>query len=128
MKFSAALVAPIIVLIALLSLVVIAGVHRTRPLPLPECQFYKIVGVPCVACRGTRSLGALASGRPIAAFLLNPAAIIGLALGVGWGVMAVIRRGRPLGWRCSPLTVGWLVGAMLVLNWIYLVVSDYRYQ
>ena len=89
------------------------------------CSMKIVFGIPCLACRGTRSAFALAHGEVAQAFTLNPLACIAVLATAGW-LAKVTLTGRTL----SPTTarpwslLGWLLlGAALLANWAYVIVA-----
>jgi len=60
--------------------------------PFPPCSFLAVTGYYCIGCGLTRALHALAHGDVVAAFSMNPLAMLMLAVAplvIGWA----------LGWR-----------------------------
>jgi hypothetical protein len=49
-------------------------------LPLPQCTWHQVTGLPCPGCGGTRCVRALVEGSLWKAFMMNPLAFIGLGL------------------------------------------------
>jgi hypothetical protein len=48
-------------------------------LPVPQCTFRTLTGVPCVTCGATRAAMALMEGNIVGAFWLNPLVFVGMA-------------------------------------------------
>jgi hypothetical protein len=91
------------------------------------CPLRELTGIPCPTCFGTRALVAAAGGQWLAAIRYNPlvaSAGFGLMVYVPWAVAATVA-----GWprpsfapdairRAAPLA-----GALVFLNWVYLLVA-----
>lgn len=92
---------------------------------LPPCPVQVAFGLPCLTCGATRAGLALARFDLIGAVGVNPLASLAwvglVAGGLIAGVLALV--GRPLSepdWKLS-LPSRWLLVAVLVANWVYLV-------
>ena len=106
-------------------MVLLTPVAERLATALPPCPVHQILGLPCLTCGATRAGLALARFDPVGAVLINPLATlawIGLVVGgLVAGLLALV--GRPLrepDWRLS-LSARWLLVAVLVANWAYLV-------
>lgn len=111
------------------SLVLVAAVVATR-LPesmIPACRLMAHTGIPCPTCGTYRALRAIASGRFLDAWCMQPAMVAALGVTVAYvayawvvvlfhlprvRIMGVSRRGR--------LVVLALVLGSFALNWAYL--------
>jgi len=103
------------------------------------CALRAVTGWPCLACGGTRSVQALASGNVVDAFKFNPLVFLAVCASAVWLVVSSWRA-----WHALPLPVpvgaaavqsdaalrsrklrwGWWLlwlAALAVANWIYLV-------
>jgi hypothetical protein len=100
-------------------------VLRLDQIPISMCTFRSITGLPCMSCGSTRALGRLARFDVAGAFILQPMITVAAAGILAWGIIDsfvyIARRGalaltdtRGVG----RLTL--LIGALFVLNWIYL--------
>jgi len=93
-------------------------------LPLPKCGFREATGLPCPACGSTRALVALMDGDVPGAWRLNPLAtvlMVGCAMA---GVAHLTGRGARLQipWsRSSRRVAGWLLTALVLANWLYVI-------
>ncbi len=89
------------------------------------CLMKNAIGVPCLACRGTRAAMAIADGNVPGAFRYNPLAsvfvlsLVGLVLMVGVGGKWPDARWDPA-WTKLGIVI--LVLALLG-NWIYVIVA-----
>jgi hypothetical protein len=96
-------------------------------LPVPQCTFRTISGLPCVTCGATRGAMALARGDISTAFWLNPlvfAGIAAIALFDAYALVVLLARAPRLrvafaSPRARPVLVA-ISCAALLLNWIYL--------
>lgn len=93
---------------------------------LPQCPFHALTGVPCPTCGTGRACIALAEGRFLDAILMNPLAVVGGALFLGYiggGLLAYWRTGifpepRFSGRRLFYLRV--VMITLILTNWFYL--------
>jgi len=117
-------------LLALVILLAAALLHMDRLLARAgyQCGFYRLTGVPCVTCRGTRAFMAAGHMRFGQAFRLNPlaaAVFVAMAAYAAYALAAVVLRARRL--RVTGVTRRQLVGALIVVamllaaNWVYLI-------
>lgn len=96
-------------------------------LTTPACGFRRLTDLPCLACGGTRSARALASGDVLAALAFNPLFVLGLALALLWSLWALGARlrGDPLRIRLVTDQAGsrllrWGLAIGLVFHWMWL--------
>jgi hypothetical protein len=94
---------------------------------LPGCVFRSLTGIPCPGCGSTRAATAMLQGDLAASFASNPlAALAGLVFVVGAPLAAlwVLTRG-PMVEFSNPLPawIRWLMAAVLLVNWVYLVAT-----
>jgi len=84
------------------------------------CAWKSGTGWPCASCGGTRSLALLIGGEWMSALKLNPG-VVGLVAGMGVAVIyaagVLVLRLEP--WRPRVPAWRWVVGAALVVNWVY---------
>lgn len=121
------LVAPFATLAAVVALLVVARHYDRIPAKPPACGLRTFTGIPCAGCGGTRAMRALAAGRPFEALRFNPAAVLGVGVAGAWALLGWTR--YRLGAVPPPpdeqnrRVVRNLVvaGAVLAVNWIYLV-------
>ncbi len=143
------LVPPVVIFLAVAGLLIAARYYEHVPTflkPRP-CAFLEKTGYPCASCGGTRAFQALANGKILTALRFNPLAVLGAFASAGWlvGVLVKLRTGlreaadaRPegsdpdrlqkanaLNSRAAWRWVG-LVAALLLLNWLYLILFPYR--
>ena len=78
------IIAPLVVFVMMIALLVAARFFDHLPVKPPACTFKKVTGIPCVACRGTRSFRALAKGEIVEAVKFNPLAIVSCVIGFVW--------------------------------------------
>lgn len=94
---------------------------------LPTCPFHALTGLPCPTCGTTRGVLALVDGRPLDAIAMNPLVFIGgvcLVSYIAVGMAVYARTGRFPEPTFSPRGLVFarvLAGAVLALNWIYLI-------
>ena len=121
------LIAPLITLAAVIGLVALSPVYDRLPVQLPACNMKSLLGVPCPACGGTRSVRALVEGDVATALLMNPAVVIGGFVVVSWFILSWFRFRR----GAAPLSVeeqnrvlkrnGLIALSLLAANWVYLI-------
>ena len=91
----------------------------------PVCPFHALTGVPCPGCGSTRAVLALFRGDVAAAFGFNPLAATALAAGIVGGLLAPlwVLGGGPLPALAPvlPARTRVALGALLIVNWAYLV-------
>jgi hypothetical protein len=110
-------------LLAMLALWLLRWAVETG-LPMPKCGFREATGLPCPACGSTRVLAALVGGNMVGAWRLNP---LGTVLMVGCALAGVVRltghtaRLRLLSSPERRRTAGWLLAALVLVNWLYLI-------
>jgi hypothetical protein len=122
------IIAPLVVFLVTVTLLITARFYDHLPMKLPECSFKKLTGLPCVACRGTRSLRSLASGEVTKAVKFNPLAVLGCGFAVAWLGEYLIRKGNPPNRTFSTRSVAVVTLVLLILNWIYLILTDQRFS
>ena len=90
------------------------------------CPLHAMTGVPCPTCGSTRALVALGQFHPWEAFLWNPLVTLGAFLFLIGGLLAPLWVGRggrlPRHAGTAPVWFRLGVPALLVVNWVYLVV------
>ena len=87
------------------------------------CLFRRVTDTPCPTCGGTRATLAMLTGRPLAAFTLNPLVAAALLLGAAWIVASLARR-RPVAKDLLHDRRAWALGAIaLAANWTYLLAA-----
>lgn len=92
------------------------------------CSLREVTGLPCLACGGTRSVQALASGEVMEALRFNPLVFVGVCVAAVWLARALWRA-----WKWTPEDSGnggysfasvrwWLIGlgVAAIANWLYL--------
>lgn len=92
---------------------------------LPGCPVKAVFDLPCPSCGSTRAALALAELDVLAAIAISPLAAAAWMMvvvgGVVAGVMALLDRSpREPEWRLT-LTARWLLGLVILANWVYLV-------
>jgi len=117
-------------LLALVILLAAVLLHADRLLARAgyRCAFYRLTGVPCVTCRGTRAFVAAGHMRFGQAFRLNPLAatlFVTMAAYAAYALAAVVLRTRCVrvtGATRRQLAVALIMAAMLLAaNWVYLI-------
>jgi hypothetical protein len=96
-------------------------------LPVPQCTFRTISGLPCVTCGATRGAMALVQGDVSTAFWLNPLVFVGIAAVALFDIYALIvllagaqRLRVVLPARRARSVLVAISCSALLLNWIYL--------
>jgi len=96
-------------------------------LPVPQCTFRTLTGVPCVTCGATRAAMALMEGNIVGAFWLNPLVFVGMAAVALFNLyaLAVLLMRAPRLRVVAPArrvrrTLVAISCSVLLLNWIYL--------
>jgi hypothetical protein len=96
-------------------------------LPLPQCNFRALFGIPCLTCGSTRAAGALFHAEILHAWLVSPLATVAFCGMAAFDIyaVAVLTSGAPrlritFAGRKARLTSAALVAAAALLNWIYL--------
>jgi len=92
---------------------------------LPACPIKAIVGLPCLSCGTTRAGLALSKLDLASAISINPVATLAWLVLIGGGLVVGFLSiwGAPLeepNWDL-PLSTRWLLVAVLLTNWMYLV-------
>jgi Protein of unknown function (DUF2752) len=119
------IIAPLVVFMVMVALLVTARFYEHLPMKLPPCSFKRATGIPCLACRGTRALRALASGKVWQAVKYNPLAVMGCLISLLWLGGYVLRRGRAPRWQVPVKWVMWITIVLLMGNWIFLILTDH---
>ncbi|MBF0488068.1 MAG: DUF2752 domain-containing protein [Nitrospirae bacterium] len=84
----------------------------------PKCLFYKLTGLYCPGCGGTRALHQLLHGNYTAAFRLNPLIVLALPF-LAIGIILEIRVfSRPAWLSYQHTRYAWIVAVAIVLFWI----------
>ena len=106
---------------------VVGAIWLALHLPVPQCTFRALTGLPCVTCGATRGVSALLQGDLLAAWHSNPLVLLGIAAaGVFdfYALAVLLARGRRLriAFTARPIRrVLLALGcAIVLLNWIYL--------
>jgi len=96
-------------------------------LPLPQCAFRSLTGLPCVTCGATRSLIQFFHGHFLASFLFNPLAFLALCSLLSFDLYALavltvraprLRFGNFS--RAEKRLARAAAAVLLIGNWIYL--------
>ncbi|MEM1167000.1 MAG: DUF2752 domain-containing protein [Planctomycetota bacterium] len=101
-----------------------AGHGTHEQLGLPACGFAMAFDRPCVSCGMTTAFSTLVEGRPVAAFLIQPAGTVLalLAATVFWPLVHVAAFGSrlldDLALLARPKVV-WLGVGVLAISWLY---------
>jgi hypothetical protein len=120
-------------LASMITAAAIIGVILARRVPLVEhlilgrpsfCMMKVVFGIPCLACRGTRAVFALAHGDPGRAILFNPLGTLLVSGGLALAVCAAVTgripflRDLPPPWR---ILLWCLLGVAALGNWAYVI-------
>lgn len=109
----------------------LAALWFAARLPMPQCAFHALTGLPCPTCGATRAALQLLHGHFVASFLYNPLAFLAFCSVVIFDLYAIVvltaraRRCRfqlfsPREKRCwRALALGLIAG-----NWLYLLTSQ----
>jgi hypothetical protein len=96
-------------------------------LPLPQCNFRALLGIPCLTCGSTRAAAAFFHGEFSRAWFVSPLATIGFCAIAAFDAyaIAVLFSGAPrlritFGGRNERRIFAGLLAAAALLNWIYL--------
>ena len=96
-------------------------------LPLPQCNFHALFGIPCLTCGSTRAARAFLHGQIWNAWLVSPLAIVTFCGMAAFDVYAIAvlssgaRRLRmTFAGRRARLTSAVLLAVAALLNWFYL--------
>jgi hypothetical protein len=98
-------------------------------IPIPQCQWKKLTGIPCPACGSTRCLAAIASLQLATALQFNPLAFLVFCAVPVWFFLWIIDRfwRKSLLFRLRQQAERWpfwiILAAAGCLNWIYLIFS-----
>lgn len=121
------MIGPLVVFATVVLLLIVARFYDRLPVQAPECHLKKRTGIPCLACRGTRSFQAIAKGQLVEAIKLNPGAVLGAVISALWLLGYLIRKGNPP-MRTMPNTaIVWTVCLILAGNWLYLILTRHWY-
>jgi hypothetical protein len=126
-RHPAVLVAPLITFVVVIALLIVARSYERLPLRPPACSFRTLTGLPCLGCGGTRAVRALAAGDVLAALRFHPAVLLGCAVAGIWPLWGFwrYRKGNdvssPIEQNRKLVRAAWIIGVVLVLNWIYLI-------
>jgi phosphate/sulfate permease len=119
---------PLWAFLALSGAVILSALAWHFKLPLPQCAWRQLTGIPCPFCGGTRSLVAWSQLDLARAFILNPLVSLLCCAAIVWFVLWLVDRRRKgalraaLRRRLERLRFWWVVLALMALNWIYLIV------
>ncbi len=92
-------------------------------LPLPQCTFRALFGIPCVTCGATHAALAFFRGNFAAAWRFNPLAtlsLIAIVLYDAYALLALVRLTPRLRVAISRRYLLPLISGVALLNWIYL--------
>jgi hypothetical protein len=96
-------------------------------LPLPQCNFRALFGIPCLTCGSTRAAQAFLHGEIWQAWLVSPLATLAFCAMAAFDLyaIAVLCSGAPrlrmtFSGRKGHRTAAALLAAAALLNWIYL--------
>jgi hypothetical protein len=99
-------------------------------LPMPQCAFHTLTGLPCVTCGTTRAVVQFFHGHFAASFLFNPLAFVALCglLAFDLYALAVLIAGTPrlrlANLSRSEKNLARCAGVLLLAsNWLYLVIA-----
>ena len=101
-----------------------SGVGTHRQLGLPACGFLSSTGLPCATCGMTTAFTHAVHGRPLKAFLTQPAGAVlavltaMLALVSGYATIAGASL-VPLGRSLARPAVFWTGGGLLLAAWVF---------
>lgn len=105
----------------------LGGAWLALDLPLPECNFKRITGLPCPTCGSTRAVRALRDTDILSAMQWNPLVTLGFAAAAVYLLYAAVvllfrlprfRPGPPSARGSRMLRIAAV--ALLLVNWIYL--------
>jgi len=104
------------------------GLGTHQQFRMPPCGWIMLMDIPCPTCGWTTAFAHAADGRLLTSFRTQP---FGCLLSVGTGMallvgISVAVTGSRLGWIFTRLWgrgSGWLLGAMILLAWVYKVLS-----
>jgi Protein of unknown function (DUF2752) len=98
-------------------------------LPLPQCNFRALLGIPCLTCGSTRAASALLHGEMAQAWLVSPLATVAFCAMAAFDVYAIAillsrapRLRLTLASRNERRMVVVLLAVAVLLNWIYLLI------
>lgn len=96
-------------------------------LPLPQCNFRALLGIPCLTCGSTRAADALLHGDILHAWFVSPLATVAFCGMAAFDVyaIAVLSSGAPrlrmtFTGRKERRTSAVLLALVALLNWVYL--------
>ena len=108
---------------AFLGLAAWLGAH----LPLPQCLFHSLTGLPCLTCGATRAAWQFLHGHFAASFAFNPLAFLCYCGLVAYDIYALgviaLRAPRLRFGNLSPgekRFARYLAATLLIINWVYL--------
>ena len=113
--------------LALLAAAAIARLMMQWKVVLPACNFKRLTGLPCPLCGGTRAMRSLADLDFGTAFHFNPLVVLAaFAILVWFAFWSLDRfRERPvlprIKSRLRRWPVWWIVGGLVLANWVYLI-------
>ncbi|MGZ5003198.1 MAG: DUF2752 domain-containing protein [Chthoniobacterales bacterium] len=95
-------------------------------MPIPQCTFHALFGIPCLTCGSTRAALAFLHGDLSGAWRFNPLATVSffaIALYDAYALLVLVRQTARLRIIWSP-AARWrftaLVSSAVLLNWVYL--------
>ncbi len=118
---------PLVAAMAWLALVGLAAWLRPAGSAVTLCILRNVTGLPCPTCGSTRSVRALAAGRPIEALGHNPLMVSALACSGAWLLWRAVRAPRePSAGRRSYNRAALVVAFVLLIvaNWCYVLAHD----
>ena len=92
-------------------------------LPLPQCAFHNLLGIPCATCGATRAALAFSHGDFFAAWRFNPLATLSyfaIAIYDVYAVLVLVRRTPRLRLAIPRQYLVPLISGAVLLNWMYL--------
>ncbi len=92
-------------------------------LPLPQCTFHTLLGIPCATCGSTHAALAFSHGDFSGAWRFNPLATLGyfaIAIYDVYALLVLVRRTPRLRLVVSRQYVVPLISGAIFLNWLYL--------
>lgn len=94
--------------------------QRAAHAHVTTCVFRHLTGLPCPTCGGTRATLALAAGHPVRALALNPMVAVGYIV-LGTVLLALLAGRRDMIHRLiSSRRATFVLLAVILLNWAYL--------
>ncbi|MBI1381517.1 MAG: DUF2752 domain-containing protein [Planctomycetaceae bacterium] len=107
-------------------LVALVGVALVQELGSADlCNVHRLTGWPCPTCGSTRLVQALGRGEVFEAVALNPLVFAAFAAGIGLLALRLVARRRlvVLTTARRARLAPWVLVALLVANWLYLVAT-----